>query len=196
MSLLLYVFASVGWSAIGFVFGVLTIRSAYRLGLVAGAVTMEDPMAVLPEKPQPRQPRLIGGRFRIVNVAVGALLVLIGVFSAVSGLVLEKRTAAVIEQNASQDVLDRELLRCQQAYANGFADALEARTAPAVEAQTALYSWMKIVRDVIAAPAVDQQGQAAALERFQQATTEYLDKLEKLQKQQIQNPYPPPPREC
>ena len=117
-----------------------------------------------------RQVRVIS-----TNVVAVALIVL-GVLSGVQGYVLS-------EQNKA-------LALCQQAYSNGFADALDARTQANTDAQAALDSVMQTFADVITTP------DPTARARVQAVLVDYVTKRAEARKAQQEHPYPEAPRDA
>lgn len=109
------------------------------------------------------------------NLLAGVLIIL-GVLTAAQGYVLNDQAT--------------QLALCQQAYSNGFADALDARSQANADAQEALEAWMKTVGQVLSAP--DPSGRA----RLTAAIADYLEKREKARKTQEANPFPEAPRDA
>ena len=91
-------------------------------------------------------------------------------------------------QGYTQSVATERLALCQQAYNDGFADALEARSTANAEAQRALDDLMVVVGDVLT-QAQDQKVLVEAVE-------EYLLKRQQARETQAANPYPEPPRDA
>jgi hypothetical protein len=153
---------------IGFIAG----RMSRNIEEIADAVA-EEGEAVTEVVPRRRQ-------FWTSEKVVGAFLVLLGLFTAGQGLY--------------QDSATRRVAECTRGYANGFADALEARAGANAEAQEALDEWMttldRLMTDV--SPGADP---ADARDRFRDATADYLAKRAEAKKQQAENPFPPAPRD-
>lgn len=202
MNSALYLFAVLGWSVLGFAAGVVTTQIYLKFSRIADAVAprKDQTMSMLPEQPvdedAERRHRKRANRFRVI---VGTVLVLIGVFSAVSSFVLEQRTADIIEANAAQDRQDREIQRCLTEFGAKFANALEARSVAGAESQEVLDEWVRTINDLLvnAQPGPrDPEAARERLEKFRQATANYLSKRAEAKKKQRDNPYPPSPREC
>ncbi|MFE2751554.1 hypothetical protein ACFXGA_06075 [Actinosynnema sp. NPDC059335] len=82
------------------------------------------------------------------------------------------------------------LSECQLAYANRFADALDARTVATGEAQQALDELMATVGQLMTGGASPQ-----ARESFRAALHEYLTKRDSAKRKQAEHPFPPAPRD-
>lgn len=202
MNSALYLFAVLGWSVLGFVAGVLVTQAYRKFSRIADAVApRKDEIMSMPEQPvadveAERRHRRRANRFRIV---VGTILVLIGVFSAVSSFVLEQRTADIITANAKQDDQDREIQRCLTEFGAQFANALEARSGASSEAQALNDEWVAAINDLLVNAVPGQRDPAQArvqLEKLRKSTADYLAKRAEAKKKQRENPFPPSPREC
>lgn len=109
------------------------------------------------------------------NMVIAAVLVALGLATAVQSYVHSEATAR--------------LTACQTAYANGFADALDARSKASAEAQEALDTWMATLNSVIQAPSAD------AREKIRKAFQDYLEARRDAKETQRDHPYPPAPRD-
>ncbi|MGB3443901.1 MAG: hypothetical protein WBA97_34620 [Actinophytocola sp.] len=160
-----YILLSVPWTGVGLLVGWLMGRSTVAVDALADAVQDEgDPV---PEGQIARRSRFTGTH------VLGAIIVILGVFTAVQSYVQSDATARLTE--------------CQTAYANGFADALDARSTATSEAQDALDQLLSSV----AAVTPTEEGRR----QFQDALTAYLEKRAVAKKAQQENPYPSPPRD-
>lgn len=176
----IYLVHALGWSASGAVVGVLLDRGVLALQQIARATTQEEPVAA-PD--QPAHGRKLQRQFG--RSVVPAVLVVLAIVTAVTSVVTART-------NNAQDMETRRVVACQAAYANGFADALEARSTATTEAQNALDDLMATVGQLTTSNA----GEAVETrERFRAALAAYLGKRAEAKKQQQQNPYPPPPRD-
>lgn len=175
MTPLIYVLYALGWFGFGVVAGVQWTRMRREVSRIANAQVGEEavvPQEEIDEKPARRRwwPR------RVLDVFV----VLLFLSSAVQAYVTYDR----IEQ----------VVACQRAYQTGFADALEARQAPAAVERAALIEWMTTLDELITR--TQPGGDAvAARQKFAAATSEYLKKQAELTRKQRENPYPPSPRD-
>lgn len=102
----------------------------------------------------------------------GVILVLLGVGTAIQGVVQSRATDG--------------LTQCIATYSNGLADAIEARSRASSEAQRASDDFW---RALYALPQNDE-GRAQARKVFE----EYVRKREASNRAQAENPYPAPPR--
>ncbi len=160
-----YITQSVPWALGGLLVGFLMARSTVAVEAIADAVHDEgDPM---PAASPTRRPRFNG------ITVLGAVIVVLGVFTAVQSYVQASAT-------------DR-LTECQTAYANGFADALDARSDATSAAQDALDDLLTTVASITPTP----EGR----EEFRVALADYLAKRADAKKTQAENPYPPAPRD-
>lgn len=165
-----YLTQSVPWILAGLLVGFFVGRSTAAVDAIAVAV--QDEGGSMPEdKPvqdtRRRRPRLT------VNGALGAVIVALGIFTAVQSYVQSEATA--------------KLTACQTAYANGFADALDARSSATAEAQDALDELLSTVASITPTP----EGR----DQFREALAEYLSKRADAKKTQKEHPYPPAPRD-
>jgi hypothetical protein len=168
-----YLAASVPWSAVGLLVGYLVGRGVRDLDRIAEAVTPEGGM---PErKTGPKWLRRITS-----NVIIGVIVFILGITTVVQGYVQNEATRRVAD--------------CTRGYSNGFADAIDARSAASAAEREALVQWMRILDELLtkASPGGDP---AAARQRFAQATSEYLQKQDALRIKQQENPFPDPPRD-
>lgn len=176
-----YVIQSVAWSLLGFVVGVVVARIRPGPHVTVYVTTTEATVSEL-EPASPRPPRRAWPRRVTMQGLIGAVVVVLALVSSIQGVVLQR-------QNVTQDAEDRRILTCQAAYANGFADALDARTTAALEAQTALDRVMDVVAESM------RSGSPEARAAVQQSVDEYRDSRAKSKAAQQQNPYPPAPRD-
>lgn len=175
----IYLLHALGWSAAGAVVGVLLDRGVLALQQIARATTQEEPVAA------PEQPARHTVRRRFGGSVVPAVLVVLAIITTVQSVV-------TAQTNNAQDEETRRVVACQLAYANGFADALEARSTATTEAQNALDDLMNTVGQLTT---TSPREAAETRERFRAALATYLGKRAEAKKQQQQNPYPPPPRD-
>lgn len=176
----LYLLHALGWSVSGAVVGVLLDRGVLALQQIARATTQEEHVEAA-ERPARRHQM----RRRFGGSVVPAVLVALAIVTAVQSVVTART-------NDAQDEETRRVQKCQLVYANGFADALEARSTATTEAQNALDELMSTVGQLT----TGNPGEAAETRaKFRQALDAYLSKRAEAKKQQQQNPYPPPPRD-
>jgi hypothetical protein len=167
-----YLTQSVPWILAGLLVGFFVGRSTAAVDAIAGAVRDEgEPM---PEHQPVQEARRRRPRVT-VNGVLGAVIVALGIFTAVQSYVQSEATARLTE--------------CQTAYANGFADALDARSKASVEAQEALDEWMTKVNSTIQAPSPE------AATQIREAFADYLKARSQAKETQQANPYPPAPRD-
>ncbi|MFK0249293.1 hypothetical protein ACIQUM_31730 [Amycolatopsis azurea] len=162
-----YLTESAGWAVLGFVVGYLVGRAARDVHRVAIAITTEDTVPD-PQLPAPRR-RLLTGQF-----VLGVVVVLLGVLTVAQGIATNNATRRITE--------------CQQAYSNGFADALDARASATTDAQNALDELMKTMSGYLADSPIPPDKVRAAI-------GDYLAKRAKAETERQQHPYPPPPRD-
>ncbi len=162
MNLCSYLLHAFGWSAFGAVIGGLLDRAVINLRKRPKGITVSE--------------QTDSGWWRRYSAAVvPAVLIALAVVTAVQGVVLDR-------VNDKQD-------ECQLAYANGFADALEARTRTSADAQAALDDLMRVVGESL------RTGDAQDPEPVQKAVENYLQQRETAKATQRANPYPPAPRD-
>jgi hypothetical protein len=169
LNLLCEVIWSVLCVAVGFGWGRYNRRAIETIAVAAvargGSVAVEETSA--------------RRRLRFEHV-IAAFLVLLGLFTAAQSWYQSERT----RQNAE----------CTRAYADGFADALDARSEASAAAQNALDAWMTTLDELMTKtpPGADP---TASRERFRAATVEYLSKRAEAKKQMRDNPFPAAPRD-
>lgn len=167
-SSVLYIIQSTPWIVAGLLVGFFVGRATAAADAVTEAVQGEGDEMRDPSKPSKRR------KMRITSNSVIALvLIVLGTATAVQSYMQSQATARLTE--------------CQTAYANGFADALEARskaTAEAQDAQDELWT-------AVASLTPTEEGRAA----FWAALNEYLDKRAAAKKTQAEHPFPDPPRD-
>ena len=159
-----YILVSIPWAAIGLLVGFFVGRSTVAVDAIADAVQEGDRMSE--SHPDGRS------RFSGIHL-IGLLVVALGIFTAVQSYVQGRAT--------------ERLAMCQQAYSNGFADALDARSEATAAAQTALDDLLTTVASITPTP--------DGREKFRAALTEYLEKRGAAKKAQQEHPYPPAPRD-
>lgn len=167
-SSLLYIVQSTPWIAMGLLIGFFLGRSTVAAEAIIQAVQPEGDEMPNPSTPKKRR----RARFTSNGVIAG-LLILLGTATAVQAYVQSQDTARLNE--------------CQTAYANGFADALDARSKASVEAQDAQDELWTTVASLSPAP--------ESREVFRQALADYLKKRAQAKKAQAENPFPEPPRD-
>jgi hypothetical protein len=161
-SSLTYLIQSLPWAVAGFLAGCL---STLQIRPTPDALAPpENTMATAPQK----KPR----RFTLVHI-IGLVVLVLTIFSA-------------IQTQVQSDANDR-LTRCLVTYANATADAIDARSKAATEAQKATIAMW---RTVFEQPQTDA-GRAEARRVF----AEYLQKQEASIQTQQTNPYPAAPRD-
>lgn len=149
----------------GFVIGRLTRTEVY---LTASKIITDASKGPAVERKRPRI------RLRFEHY-IAIFLVLLGLFSAGQSLY----QAAQTRRNAD----------CTRAYADFFADALDARSSTSASAQNALDELMATVGQLTNA------GGPEAAAKFRAALADYLNKRAEAKEQQQLNPYPPAPRD-
>ncbi|MDX3661337.1 hypothetical protein PV646_28865 [Streptomyces sp. ID05-26A] len=164
MNLCAYLLHAFGWSAFGATVGVLLDRAVIRYRTRPKGIVVPD-----------RKQNDNGWWRRYSGAVVPAVLIVLAIVTAVQGVVLNR-------VNEQQD-------QCQLAYANGFADALEARTRTSADAQSALDDLMRLVGQAL------RTGTARDPEPVQKAVDNYLQQREAAKATQRDNPYPPAPRD-
>lgn len=166
----LYITQSVPWIVAGLLVGFFMGRSTVAVEAIADVVQHEAVSMSGTDKDSRDRPHR--SRFTTIHV-VAAVVVLLGIFTAVQSYVQGEATARLTE--------------CQTAYANGFADALDARSAATSDAQDALDDLLSTVAALTPTP----EGREA----FVDALDEYLSKRADAKKAQAEHPYPPAPRD-
>jgi hypothetical protein len=158
-----YVVQSTPWIVAGLLVGFFVGRSTVAAEVIADGTQEGDDMSGKSKR-----------RFRFTsNGVIAALLVMLGIATAVQSYVQSEAT--------------ERLAVCQQAYSNGFADALDARSDATQAAQNALDDLLSSVASITPTP----QGR----DQFRAALTEYLDKRAAAKRAQKEHPYPPAPRD-
>lgn len=171
MTSLTYAVESVPWIVAGLIVGFFLGRSTAALSAIADAVQGDSEGNTMAE-PEPKVARVKRPRFTGIHV-IGVALIVLGVFSAVQSYMQGEATARLTE--------------CQTVYANGFADALEARSKATSEAQDAQDELWTTVASLTPAP--------ESREVFRAALDEYLKKRAAAKKAQAEHPFPEPPRD-
>lgn len=178
MTLDQYLLHALGWSLAGGIAGVLLDRAVLALQQIAHATPQEDAVPAA-DQPTPRK------RFRrwFNRAFVPGVLITMAVVTVVQS-VITART------NAAQDVEIKRVQACQLAYANDFADAIDARASASAAAQDAVDElWSTIGRLMTGGAS------PTAREEFAAALSDYLAKRATAKKKQQENPYPPAPRD-
>lgn len=169
MSVLTYLAERAPWVAVGLLAGYLFGRGVRDLETIAAAVSPEESSM---DKPK---------RFRALRKITGMHVLGIVVFVLAVGTVV---------QGYVHNEYTRQNAECTRAYANGFADAIEARSQSAAAAQQALDDLMTEVGQLSAGAASPE-----SRERFRTALSDYLAKRQEDKKQRQENPFPAPPRD-
>lgn len=164
---LLYIVQSLPWITAGLLTGFFIGRATVAVEVVTDAVRSEGDEMRDSSPPEKKRPKVSS------NAVIAAVLVALGLATAVQSYVQSQATARVTE--------------CQTAYANGFADALDARSKATAEAQNALDDLLTTVSEVAPTP----EGRA----QFRRALADYLEKRAEAKKTQREHPYPDPPRD-
>ena len=120
-----------------------------------------------------RTPRRTGRRIEPQWV-IGLVVLALGVVTVIQGIAFTNRA--------------EDLARCQQAYSNAFADAIDARQHASRNAQRAMDTLVAAIGTRLAHPERDTP-------TVQRAIENYLDQRRAYTTQQHRNPYPPPPRD-
>ncbi len=162
---------AVGWFAVGAVAGAQWTRLCRDVRVIATSQDREEPV------PAPEVTAVSTRRARLWRTGLDVLVIMLFVASAVQ---------AYVTYGQIQDVV-----ACQRAYQNGFADALDARATASTEAQNALDELMTTVGQ-LTADAASPETRA----QFRDALANYLSKRSEAKKKQQENPYPPPPRDA
>jgi len=172
--LLEYTVSSIIWAGaglvVGFAAGRLTRtvdRMAENVETITDAVTEGSPAVTTSRRR--RRPSY--------EHVIGAVVVLLGIFTAANGIHQTSET--------------RRFADCTRAYSDGFADALDARSAASAQAQEALDDLMATVGQLTS---VGEAGTPQAQEQFRTALSDYLTKRTEAKKKQRENPFPEAPR--
>ena len=184
MSLLLWIAYTLGRTLLGFIAGVLFTRLILDTRRIAeateqgfypfldcgGAFMADD------ELPTEDLVRKAARRRAVFNprLVIGLVVVMLGILTAVQGIVTSNRVAA--------------LQQCQAHYSNGFADALDARTKASNDSQHAMDDLVRTIGQHVTGKPEDQAAINAAVSR-------YVAQRQTAAKQRRAHPLPPPPRE-
>lgn len=160
-----YVARSVLLGGCCFVVGFLLGRMTRDTQRIADVITEGEPV-------QSKEPR----RRPSYQAVMGVVVVVLGLGTAAQGIY--------------QDSATRRIADCTRAYSNGFADAIDARSAASAASQNALDDLMTNVGKLASTEASPE-----AREQFRKSLSEYLAKRAEAKKQQQENPYPPAPRD-
>lgn len=170
MTFLTYLAERAPWIAVGLLAGYLFGRGVRDLETIAAAVSPEESTM---DKPK---------RFKAFMRKVTGLHVL--------GVVVFILAVGTVVQGYIHNEYTRQNAECTRAYANGFADAIEARSESTAAAQQALDDLMTQVGQLSAGVASPE-----SRERFRAALADYLAKRQEDKKQRQENPFPAPPRD-
>ncbi len=165
-SFLLYIVESTPWIVAGLLVGFFVGRSTVAATAIIDAAQGEG--NGMPDTSAPKKRRRVTS-----NGVIAFMLILLG-------------TATAVQSYVQGEATER-LTQCQTAYANGFADALDARASASSEAQDALDDLLTTVAAITPTP--------AGRENFRLALDEYLSKRAEAKRAQADNPYPPAPRD-
>lgn len=168
----LYITQSVPWILVGLVVGWFMGRSTVAVEVIADAVH-DDEVDDMSGNDRSNNAEPRHARFTTIH-ALGLVVVLLGIFTAVQGYVQGEATARLVD--------------CHRAYSTGFADAIDARSRAAADSQAALDDLLMKVS--LALPNTESGGEQVRI-----ALTDYLKKREEAKKTQAENPYPPAPRD-
>lgn len=175
----LYLALSIPWGVAGWLAGFVT---GYK------AITWSRTMPTLIERPIETPSENVSNEpieapwYRRSQTWLGVAVAVIGLVTAVQWYFGGAETRRVAEET-------HRLAQCQAAYANGFADAIDARTkenAAVASGQDALWT---LVDKGFTAPSPELR------DEFQRQLRIYLDARAKAREAQIENPYPPAPRD-
>lgn len=161
-----YIIQSIPWTLAGVLIGWFMCRATIAVEVIADVVQDGDEMP----KEVVRVP--LWRKINSMHV-VGALVVILGITTAVQGYVQNEAT--------------QRLTLCTQAYSNGFADAIDERSKASADAQNALDDFIT----AIARATPTQEGR----DQVRKAVDDYLAKRAAAKKAQSENPYPAPPRD-
>jgi uncharacterized membrane protein YcjF (UPF0283 family) len=164
---LLYIVQSLPWIVAGLLVGFFVGRATVAVEVVTEAAQGEGDVMRDSSTPKKRWMRIT------TNGVIAFLLIVLGVATAVQSYVQSEATARLTE--------------CQTAYANGFADALDARSQATSEAQNALDELLSTVAAITPTPEGRNQ--------FREALADYLKKRAEAKKTQQEHPFPPAPRD-
>jgi len=171
-----YIAQSVPWMLAGLLVGWLMGRSTVAVETIAEAVQEGDDV---PETTTPATNLRRRRRFNATHF-IGVLLVLLGAFTIVQAYLQDVATER-------QSRATERLAQCTNAYASGFADAIEQRSKSTAEAQDALDTLLSEFAKITPTP----DGRDAA----RRALSDYLTKRAEAKRTQAENPYPAPPRD-
>lgn len=166
MTSLSYILQSVPWTLAGVLVGWFMCRAAIVADAIAGVVLEGDAM---PDE----QIRVPWWKHITSMHVIGAVVVFLGVFTAVQGYV--------------QNEANERLALCTKAYSDGFADAIDVRSKASAEAQEALDDFITAIAK--ATPTAEGR------EQIRRAFNDYLSKRAAAKKAQEENPFPAPPRD-
>jgi hypothetical protein len=174
----LYITLSIPWGVAGWLAGFVT---GYRA--ILWSRTMPTTLIDRPTEAPPKSPDTALPWYRRSRFWLGTAVAAIGLFTAGQWYFQGEDTQRVAEDT-------KRIATCQAAYANGFADAIDARTKESyavADGQDQL--WMIFQEGVGATPPADIR------ERFRVKLNEYLTARAKVKAAQAENPLPPAPRD-
>jgi hypothetical protein len=167
----IYLILSVPWAAAGFLAG---FTAGVKADVWSHAMpTIERPTATPSDNPEDEPSR--APWYRRSQTWIGAAVALVGVVTGIQWYIQGADTKRLVE--------------CQNAYASGVADALDARTEAqrsVTEAQDGL--WF-LINQGLAAPSPEIRDQ------FRAKLDQYVHAREESKKTQAEKPYPAAPRE-
>lgn len=169
-----YILQSLPWAIAGALVGFFMGRSTVAVQVIAEAVQEGADMPA-------EEIRIPWYRKITAMQVIGTVVVLLGIFTAVQGYVLNDET-----RRQGQET--QRLGQCMIAYGNGFADALEARSNASQEAQNGLDDLL--TKAVSATPTVEGR------DVVRQALHDYLANRAAAKKTQAEHPFPDPPRDA
>lgn len=175
MNTLVFALQTLSGCVVGFVVGFLVGRTAHDVHRIASAVTVEE--APMPVHRRTRWWSRVNGQ-----LVVAVVVVALGVLTVVQGLM--------------QSAATRRITECHSAYANAFADVIDARSQGSQHAQEALDKMMTTMAGLGATPPVDQADLERRREESRKALTEYVRERAELKALQKAHPYPAPPRDA
>lgn len=183
MSSLSYIAESVPWALGGLLLGHFIGRATVAADALADVAETErgDTMSDAPDPPPRRRLWLS------TNTVIVGVIVALGLLTAIQAYVQGEATDRQAAETQRLTEVNRRLGSCLEDFANGVADALDARFAASSAAQQALDDLL----DTVSSATPDAQGRA----RAQRALDDYQRKRTDAKNAQRANPYPPAPRD-